>query len=117
MEGSFECNSSSCCLQKQPPQSCEVAPWKGSRHSSSVSYKLSKLTTHSYCMIVSLDVCRDDSGKTPLHAAASGVKVDGTIETVDFLLKHGAMRILNKQSTEKEEVSGIMNSRNNRVAS
>lgn len=51
------------------------------------------------------NVYRDDVGKTSLHAAASGVKVDGTIiETVDFLLKNGAMKILNKPSTEDERV-------------
>ena len=55
-------------------------------------------------LLVSDNVYRDDVGKTALHAAASGVKVDGTIETVDFLLKHGAMKILNKPSTEDERV-------------
>ena len=47
---------------------------------------------------------RDDNGKTPLHAAASGLKVEGTIETVDYLLKHGAMKMLNKASSETERV-------------
>ena len=47
---------------------------------------------------------RDENGKTPLHAAASGVKVDGTVETVDFLLQKGAMRMLNKFSLEEEKV-------------
>ena len=46
----------------------------------------------------------DDQGKTPLHAAASGVKSKGTIETVDYLLKHGAMEVLNEQSSEEESV-------------
>lgn len=46
---------------------------------------------------------RDIRGKTPLHAAASGIKVDGTIETVDYLLKHGAKEILNQRSTEGDE--------------
>ena len=49
--------------------------------------------------------CRDDTGKTPLHAAASGVKVDGTIETVDFLLKNGATKTLNKCSSEEDRVN------------
>ena len=53
--------------------------------------------------MVFLHDCRDDVGKTPLHAAASGVKVDGTIETVDYLLKNGAMKILNLRSKEGEE--------------
>jgi ankyrin repeat protein len=53
-------------------------------------------------------VSRDDVGKTPLHAAASGLKVDGTIETVDYLLKHGASAILNQRSEEGIESVSIL---------
>ena len=49
----------------------------------------------------------DNVGKTPLHAAVSGVKVEGTVETVNYLLKHGAMKTLNQRSTEEESVSII----------
>ena len=43
-----------------------------------------------------------------MHAAASGVKSEGTIETVDYLLKHGAMKILNKPSSEEESVKKML---------
>lgn len=58
-------------------------------------------------MLHELINCRDKVGKTPLHAAASGVKSEGTIETVDYLLKHGATKILNKPSSEEESVKKI----------
>ena len=51
-------------------------------------------------------ICRDDRGNTSLHAAASGVKVEGTLETVDFLLKEpGAKEVLNQPNSEKERVN------------
>ena len=53
---------------------------------------------------------RDDVGKTPLHAAASGLKVHGMIETVDYLLKQGAMKILNKASSDTSEEESVRSS-------
>ena len=43
---------------------------------------------------------RDENRKTPLYAACSGIKVEGTIETVEFLLENGAMVVLNEKSSE-----------------
>ena len=47
-----------------------------------------------------MSMYRDDNGKTPLYAACSGVKVDETTETVEYLLENGAMAVLNDKSSE-----------------
>jgi ankyrin repeat protein len=52
----------------------------------------------------------DAHDRTPLHAATSGVKSEGTVETVSYLLKHGAMEVLNNQSKEEERVTNDLTS-------